>query len=56
MTPEDVRNAAFSDPPRGERGYNRDEVDAFLNLLEEEIRRRVTGIPRNTQPARPWNR
>jgi len=33
LTPADVHNVAFSKPPIGKRGYNEDEVDAFLNEL-----------------------
>jgi DivIVA domain-containing protein len=38
LTPEDVRNVAFSKPPKGKRGYNEDEVDAFLDLVEAALR------------------
>jgi DivIVA domain-containing protein len=38
LTPEDVHNVAFSKPPVGKRGYNEDEVDAFLDLIEERLR------------------
>jgi DivIVA domain-containing protein len=38
LTPEQVRNMAFSRPPRGKRGYNEDEVDAFLDLVEAALR------------------
>ena len=31
LTPADVHNVAFSKPPIGKRGYNEDEVDAFLD-------------------------
>ena len=34
LTPADVHNVAFSKPPIGKRGYNEDEVDAFLDLVE----------------------
>ena len=34
LTPADVRNVAFSKPPIGKRGYNEDEVDQFLDLVE----------------------
>jgi DivIVA domain-containing protein len=34
LTPEQVRNVAFSKPPFGKRGYNEDEVDAFLDGVE----------------------
>jgi DivIVA domain-containing protein len=33
LTAEDVRNVAFSDAAVGERGYNHDEVDAFLDHI-----------------------
>ncbi|SHF33424.1 DivIVA-like cell division protein Wag31 [Streptoalloteichus hindustanus] len=37
LTPADVHNVAFSKPPIGKRGYNEDEVDAFLDLVESEL-------------------
>ncbi len=39
LTPADVANVAFSKPPIGKRGYNEDEVDAFLDLAETELAR-----------------
>ncbi|GAB11511.1 putative DivIVA family protein [Gordonia araii NBRC 100433] len=39
LTPEDVHNVAFSKPPIGRRGYNEDEVDHFLDVVEAEIAR-----------------
>ena len=39
LTPADVHNVAFSKPPIGKRGYNEDEVDAFLDLVEGELAR-----------------
>jgi DivIVA domain-containing protein len=39
LTPADVHNVAFSKPPIGKRGYNEDEVDAFLDLVEAELGR-----------------
>src|ERR1700760_1132418 len=39
LTPADVHNVAFSKPPIGKRGYNEDEVDAFLDLAEAELGR-----------------
>jgi DivIVA domain-containing protein len=33
VTPDDIRNVAFSKPPIGRRGYNEDEVDAFLDRV-----------------------
>jgi DivIVA domain-containing protein len=41
LTPADVHNVAFSKPPIGKRGYNEDEVDAFLDLVETELARLV---------------
>ncbi|MGH3622936.1 MAG: DivIVA-like cell division protein Wag31 [Sciscionella sp.] len=41
LTPADVHNVAFSKPPIGKRGYNEDEVDAFLDLVESELARLV---------------
>ena len=37
LTPEQVRNVAFSKPPVGKRGYNEDEVDAFLDRVEAAL-------------------
>src|SRR6185312_16967570 len=39
LTPADVHNVACSKPPIGKRGYNEDEVDAFLDLVEAELGR-----------------
>lgn len=39
LTPTDVRTVVFSKPPIGKRGYNEDEVDAFLDLVEAELAR-----------------
>ncbi len=41
LTPADVHNVAFSKPPIGKRGYNEDEVDAFLDLIENELSRLI---------------
>ena len=41
LTPADVHNVAFSKPPIGKRGYNEDEVDAFLDLVETELSRLI---------------
>lgn len=37
LTPADVHNVAFSKPPIGKRGYNEDEVDTFLDLVEDAL-------------------
>src|SRR5947199_8925690 len=41
LTPADVHNVAFSKPPIGKRGYDEDEVDAFLDLVEAELARLI---------------
>ncbi|MCV7032670.1 cell division protein DivIVA [Mycobacterium heckeshornense] len=38
LTPDDVRNVAFTKPPLGKRGYNEDQVDAFLDRVEAALR------------------
>ena len=38
LTPEHVRNMTFARPPGGKRGYNEEEVDAFLHLVEAALR------------------
>lgn len=62
LTPADVHNVAFSKPPIGKRGYNEDEVDAFLDLVETELtrlfeensdlRQRVSELQRDVEVAR----
>ena len=37
LTAQDVRYAAFGKPPWGKRGYNNDEVDAFLQLAASRL-------------------
>ena len=37
MTPDEVRAIAFGRPRFGRRGYNEDEVDAFLDLVAEAL-------------------
>jgi DivIVA domain-containing protein len=44
LTPADIHNVAFSKPPIGKRGYNEDEVDAFLDLVEAEMTRLIEGM------------
>ncbi|MFC5332916.1 DivIVA domain-containing protein [Mycobacterium branderi] len=40
LTAADVRGVAFNKPPIGRRGYNEDEVDAFLDRVEKELQQR----------------
>lgn len=37
LTAGDVHNVAFSKPPFGQRGYNEDEVDDFLDIVERRL-------------------
>src|SRR6202008_896955 len=37
LTPADVHNVAFKKPPIGKRGYDEEEVDAFLDEVEQEL-------------------
>jgi DivIVA domain-containing protein len=37
LTAADIHNVVFSKPPFGKRGYNEDEVDAFLDLIEARL-------------------
>lgn len=39
LTPAEVHNAKFRKPPMGKRGYDEDEVDAFLDQVEAELAR-----------------
>ncbi|CQD04326.1 DivIVA protein [Mycobacterium europaeum] len=41
LTPADVHNVAFSRPRIGKRGYNEQEVDIFIDLVEEELIRHL---------------
>lgn len=37
LTPADVHNVAFNKPPIGKRGYAEDEVDEFLDAVEDTL-------------------
>lgn len=41
LSPGDVHDVAFSKSPIGKRGYNEEEVDAFLDLVEAELARLI---------------
>ncbi|HET8589520.1 MAG TPA: DivIVA domain-containing protein [Nakamurella sp.] len=41
LTPADVHNVAFKKPSIGKRGYDEDEVDAFLDIVEAELTRLI---------------
>ncbi|MDQ6874097.1 MAG: DivIVA domain-containing protein [Actinomycetota bacterium] len=59
LTPADVHNVAFKKPPIGKRGYDEDEVDAFLDEVERELARLIEennelkGQVERIQRARP---
>jgi DivIVA domain-containing protein len=41
LTPAEVHNVAFKKPPIGKRGYDEEEVDAFLDVIEVELARLI---------------
>ncbi|MGH3787433.1 MAG: DivIVA-like cell division protein Wag31 [Pseudonocardiaceae bacterium] len=41
LMPADVHSVAFRKAPRGKRGYDEGEVDAFLDLVEAELTRLI---------------
>jgi DivIVA domain-containing protein len=41
LTPADVHNIAFQKPPIGKRGYDQEQVDAYLDELEQELIRLI---------------
>lgn len=41
MTANDVQNVRFSRPPIGKRGYDEQQVDELLDLIEGELTRRA---------------
>ena len=41
LTPADVHNIAFTRPPIGKRGYHEQEVDDFLDVVEQELSRLI---------------
>jgi DivIVA domain-containing protein len=53
LMPADVAAVAFSKPPLGKRGYDEDEVDAFLDVVEAELARLIqenTGLRNRVEP------
>ena len=53
LTPDEVRGVAFSKPPIGKRGYNEDQVDAFLDRVEESLRELHARLARYEGRSRP---
>ncbi len=57
LTPAEVHNVAFKKPPIGKRGYDEEEVDAFLDIVEVELSRlleennELKSHPNGTAPA-----
>jgi DivIVA domain-containing protein len=41
LTPAEVHNVAFKKPPIGKRGYDEEEVDSFLDIVEGELARLI---------------
>jgi DivIVA domain-containing protein len=41
LTPAEVHNVAFKKPPIGKRGYDEEEVDYFLDVVETELSRLI---------------
>ena len=41
LTPADVHNVVFKKPPIGKRGYDEDDVDAFLDEVARELARLI---------------
>ncbi len=41
LTPAEVHNVAFKKPPIGKRGYDEEEVDYFLDVVETELARLI---------------
>lgn len=37
ISARDIEKVTFSKPPIGKRGYNEDEVDAFLDLIQDDL-------------------
>jgi DivIVA domain-containing protein len=63
LTPAEVHNVVFKKPPIGKRGYDEEEVDAFLDIIEvelarlieenKELRDRMDSAARGGGPAAP---
>ena len=57
LTPADVHNVAFSRARVGKRGYSEQEVDLFIDLVEQELIRHIEEDAelrhRNAELARP---
>jgi len=53
LTPEQVRNVAFSKRAVGEPGYNEAEVDAFLDRVEEQLKSQQSALRPSPQAASP---
>jgi DivIVA domain-containing protein len=55
LTPADIHNMAFKKPPIGKRGYDEEEVDAFLDEVEQELIRLLeeNGVLRDQMQRNP---
>lgn len=50
VTASDVHKVAFRKPPLGKRGYNEDDVDVFLDEVEETLRKLHNRLARYEDP------
>jgi DivIVA domain-containing protein len=53
LTPAEVHNVAFKKPPIGKRGYDEEEVDYFLDVVETELSRLIEENERLQNDASP---
>jgi DivIVA domain-containing protein len=53
LTAEQVHDVAFSKPPIGKVGYSEAEVDAFLDLIEQQVKSRRGASPPPPQAGPP---
>ena len=56
LTPAEVHNVVFKKPPIGKRGYDEEEVDAFLDIIEVELARLIeenTDLS-SSSSGQPW--
>jgi DivIVA domain-containing protein len=56
LTADDVRNIAFRKPPIGRRGYDEEEVDAFLDEVEQTLiglYAQISQLSTGTMPLMP---
>lgn len=52
LTPRDVRDVKFDRPPIGRRGYHCDEVDDFLDRVEQALSGKLAMTAEEVREAR----